>query len=93
MIQSKQRVESLYVELCSLLPVYPPKVNAVFFVRLVNDIKIRIPKIRIADSEFYALFCSRVNAVCKRHFLIHTLVASYSVARMKIQRNVKPFIM
>ena len=40
MIQRDKRVKPLNIGALALLPVYPPEINAVFLIGLVNHIKI-----------------------------------------------------
>ena len=89
MIKHVKRVESPDVPRPALLPVYPPEVNAVFFIRLMENIKVCVPEIVAAALKLNILFGLGVYSDSLCHFLVHILIKMNTVSRMQIERYMK----
>ena len=55
-VERPQRVKPGHVAPLALLPVYPPEVHALFFIRAQNIVKIRLHYLFVCERERYALF-------------------------------------
>ena len=89
-VERPQRIEPFYFGLCSLLPIYPPKIYAVLFERFMQDVEIGGYKARIGNVEFYLFSVNRIHSHRFRHFRVSVCPKSHSVRRVDIQRYFKP---
>ena len=70
MVKSPKGIKTFNFGFPFLLPVYPPEVNAVFFIRLMQKAEIALNKLRVGDIKGDTLFCFRINAHEARKVLI-----------------------
>ena len=91
-VERIERVKPRHVAFFALLPVDPPKIYAVFFVGLVDNVKIGVPKIVAAAAEFDRLFFRRVLPYGLCHVFVHVLIAVDAVGRVQVQRDVQVFL-
>ena len=71
----------------ALLPVEPPKVDAVVHHRVKNHIEHSSHEFLVAREPIYALFRGRVHAHNACHFRIFLFIPIHAACRMHIQRN------
>ena len=55
-INHPERVEAGDIALFSLLPIHPPEVDAILFIRMMKDIEVTFHEVRIGDVEGYGVF-------------------------------------
>ena len=74
---------------CSLLPVHPPKIHAVFFIRMVENIEIAFHVPGRQNIQLYPLLAGRIDAVGCCHFGIHIFMGTYTLRWMQIHRGME----
>ena len=84
MIERHKRVEPFDIALFPLLPVNPPKINAIFFIRLVQHIKIGIPEFRVFAGKRNILFGFGVNPHGFSHFGVSIFKKANPVRRVEV---------
>ena len=75
-IKRPERIETGRLGLCTLLPVYPPKINALIFERVVKHLKICPHKVGIGNVEWNKLPFLGIFTKSLAHFLILILKES-----------------
>ena len=88
-VEKPKRVEILHLRLRALLPVYPPKINAHFLIRVVQNIEIRIAEFLVGEVEFERALGLRVYAERAAHFGVLFLEIANAVARVQVHRDRK----
>ena len=91
MVERPKRVEPRGVRFFALLPVYPPKVNAVVLHGLMQNIEIGFCKFLIRNVEEIMLSLLRVVTHKAGKFLVFILEPTHSRRRVKIKRHLEIF--
>ena len=86
-VERPQRVKPGHVAPLALLPVYPPEVHALFFIRAQNIVEIRLHYLFVCERERYALFCGRVHTRPSGDFFVHILEKPHARGRVEIERD------
>ena len=87
MVQRPQRIEPRKLAFRALLPVDPPEIHAVRFIRMVPDVKVAVDKFRVGNVEFHGLALFGVHAHGLSHFGIAVLKPAEAVRRMQVERD------
>ncbi len=86
-VEKPKRIEIFHFGLCALLPVNPPKINAHFFVRMVQNIEVRIAEFLVGEVKFERALGLRVYAESAAHFGVLFLEIANAVARVQVHRD------
>ena len=89
MVKSPKGIKTFNFGFPFLLPVYPPEVNAVFFIRLMQKAEIALNKLRVGDIKGDTLFCFRINAHEARKVLILIFKRTNALRRVEIDGNLE----
>ena len=94
MIERPKRIQTVHFRLGALLPVNPPKVRAVGFVRLVQHFEIGVYKFRIRNVKRNVRPRNgRVDTKFCGHLLVHIFKRSDARSRMQIDGYAEVFVL
>ncbi len=89
-VEPPQRVQPLHLRLRPLLPVQPPEIHPVRLGRVVQQLKVRRPKLAVRNVKRHRLHRLRVDPRRRRHPRILLLVREDAVRRVQVQRRPQP---
>ena len=72
----------------ALLPIHPPKIHAVFFVRMMDDVEVLRHVLRIENVQLAGRAVGR-TAEGLTHLRIHILEIAHACGRMQIERGLQ----
>ena len=81
-ILEPERVEAIYFAFRPLLPVHPPEVDAIFFVRMVQNLKIAFHEMRVGDVEGNRFLFRGVFTHPLRHLFVLLFMRVHTLGRM-----------
>ena len=73
-VECPEGVQTVHCRFCALLPVDPPKINAVALIGVMKHTEIFRYEFFIRDIKFNHFFGGRIYPHCLCHFMIHILV-------------------
>ena len=86
-VERPERIEPGNVADLALLPIYPPKIHAVFFVRAMNVVEIGFDVILVCQRKTYLLFARRIHTDRLCHLFIHILEKSHARGGVHVERD------
>ena len=89
MVKSPKGIKTFNFGFPFLLPVYPPEVNAVVFIRLMQKAEIALNELRVGDIKGDTLFCLRINTHEARKVLILVLKRTHTLRRVEIDGDLE----
>ena len=90
MIQRPKWVKTFQLRFFALLPVNPPEINAVIFIWMVQNVKVRLDELHIRKVKFNRLFRVWINAVCLCHFFVLVFKETNAIFGVQIHCDGKP---
>ena len=91
MVKSPKGIKTFNFGFPFLLPVYPPEVNAVIFIRLMQKAEIALNEFRVGDIKRNTLFCFRINTHEARKVLIPVLKRTHALRRVEVDGDLEVF--
>ena len=88
-VEKPKRIEIFHLRLRALLPVNPPKINAHLFVRMVQNIEVRVAEFLVGEVKFERALRLRVYAERAAHFGVLFLEIANAVAGVQVHRDRK----
>ena len=88
-IEHPQRIKARHLRDTALLPVKPPEIDAILFIRMINVSESCLYIRRIRDVEGNRLLRIRIASKRLRHLPVHHLVAAHPIRRMNIERRLQ----
>ena len=89
MVECPEGVEILNLGILALLPVNPPEVYTIIFIRLMKNVEVSVNIVGVCDIKGDFLSCCRVNAHTLSEVLIHILEEAYALSGMKVDCNLE----